>query len=39
LETQHFPDSPNNPHFPTTILKAGEEFYSKTIFKFSIDTA
>ncbi len=39
LETQHFPDSPNNPNFPTTILKAGEEFYSKTIFKFSIDNS
>ena len=37
LETQHFPDAPNQPHFPTTILNAGEKFYSKTIFKFSID--
>jgi aldose 1-epimerase len=35
LETQHFPDSPNHPNFPTTILNAGEKFYSKTIFKFS----
>lgn len=35
LETQHFPDAPNHPHFPSTVLKAGEEFYSKTIFKFS----
>ncbi|MET0636532.1 MAG: aldose epimerase family protein [Chitinophagaceae bacterium] len=34
LETQHFPDSPNHPHFPSTELKAGEQFYSKTIFKF-----
>lgn len=34
LETQHFPDSPNQPAFPSTILKAGEEFYSKTVFKF-----
>lgn len=31
LETQHFPDSPNNPHFPSTVLQAGDEFYSKTI--------
>jgi aldose 1-epimerase len=35
LETQHFPDSPNHPAFPSTVLKAGEEFYSKTVFKFS----
>ena len=35
LETQHFPDAPNHPQFPSTILKAGEQFYSKTIFKFS----
>lgn len=35
LETQHFPDSPNHPHFPSTELKAGEQFYSKTVFKFS----
>ncbi|MEO6723555.1 MAG: aldose epimerase family protein [Ferruginibacter sp.] len=37
LETQHFPDAPNHPHFPSTILKAGEQFYSKTVFKFSVD--
>lgn len=37
LETQHFPDSPNHPHFPSTILKPGEEFYSQTIFKFSVE--
>jgi len=37
LETQHFPDAPNHPEFPTTVLKAEEQFYSKTIFKFSID--
>ncbi len=35
LETQHFPDAPNHPHFPSTLLKAGEEFYSKTVFAFS----
>jgi aldose 1-epimerase len=35
LETQHFPDSPNHPEFPSTILKPGETFQSKTIFKFS----
>jgi aldose 1-epimerase len=37
LETQHFPDAPNHPHFPSTLLKAGEQFYSKTIFKFSVE--
>jgi aldose 1-epimerase len=37
LETQHFPDAPNHPHFPSTLLNAGEQFYSKTIFKFSIE--
>lgn len=35
LETQHFPDSPNKPEFPSTILRPGEEFKSTTIFKFS----
>ena len=35
LETQHFPDSPNHSHFPSTELRAGEAFYSKTIFRFS----
>jgi aldose 1-epimerase len=35
LETQHFPDSPNHPNFPTTILKPGETFHQKTVFKFS----
>ena len=37
LETQHFPDAPNHPHFPSTVLQAGEQFYSKTIFKFSVE--
>jgi aldose 1-epimerase len=36
LETQHFPDSPNHPDFPTTILKPGETFHQKTVFKFSV---
>jgi len=35
LETQHFPDSPNHPDFPSTILKPGETFHQKTVFKFS----
>jgi aldose 1-epimerase len=33
LETQHFPDSPNKPLFPTTILRPGETFYSATTYK------
>jgi aldose 1-epimerase len=36
LETQHFPDSPNQPGFPSTLLKPGEKFQSRTIFKFGI---
>jgi galactose mutarotase-like enzyme len=35
LETQHFPDSPNQPDFPSTVLKPGEEFTSTTIYGFS----
>lgn len=35
LETQHFPDSPNHPDFPTTILKPGQKFHQETVFKFS----
>lgn len=36
LETQHYPDAPNHPHFPSTVLKAGERFYSKTVYAFSV---
>ena len=36
LETQHYPDSPNHPKFPSTSLKPGEVFKSKTIYKFGI---
>jgi aldose 1-epimerase len=36
LETQHFPDSPNHPEFPTTVLNPGDVFYSATIYKFSV---
>lgn len=35
LETQHFPDSPNKPAFPSTLLRPGEEYQSTTVFKFS----
>ena len=35
LETMHFPDTPNQPHFPSTKLLPGETFHSSTIFKVS----
>ena len=34
LETQHYPDSPNQPQFPSIILRPGDEFNSRTIFRF-----
>jgi len=36
LETQHYPDSPNNPSFPDTILKPGDIYLQKTIYRFSV---
>jgi aldose 1-epimerase len=36
LETQHFPDSPNHANFPSTILRPGERFQSKTVFAFGV---
>lgn len=36
LETQHYPDSVNKPHFPTVVLKPGEKFAEKTVYKFGI---
>jgi len=36
FETQHFPDSPNHPSFPSTTLKPGENYQHTTVFKFSI---
>ena len=35
LETQHFPDSPNHPNFPSTVLEPGDDYISTTIYKFS----
>ncbi len=35
LETQHYPDSPNQPNFPSTVLKPGEEYHTTTIYRFS----
>ncbi len=37
LETQHFPDSPNQPNFPSTILEAGDTFNSTTIMRFGVE--
>ncbi len=37
LETQHFPDSPNHPAFPTTLLRPDEEFHQVTIHRFFTD--
>lgn len=36
LETQHFPDSPNQENFPSTILNPGEEYYSICVYKFGL---
>jgi aldose 1-epimerase len=36
LETQHFPDSPNQPGFPSTVLNPAETFTSRTIYRFSV---
>ena len=34
LETQHYPDSPNQPSFPSTVLRAGEQYHQVTIYRF-----
>ena len=36
LETQHFPDSPNHPKFPSTELKAGGKYQTATVYRFSV---
>jgi aldose 1-epimerase len=36
LETQHFPDSPNRPDFPSVVLRPGETFRSSTLYRFSV---
>lgn len=38
LEAQHFPDSPNQPNFPSTLLKPGETYRQKTMYKFGVYT-
>lgn len=37
FEAQHFPDSPNNPHFPSVVLRPGEVYTQKTVYKFLTD--
>ena len=39
LETQHYPDSPNKPKFPSTELKPGQRYHTTTIYKFSTEAA
>ena len=36
LETQHYPDSPNQPSFPSTVLKPGETYHTVTVYKFRV---
>ncbi len=36
LETQHFPDSPNQPKFPSTIVRPGSAYDSQTVFRFGV---
>ena len=36
LETQHYPDSPNHPSFPSTILRPGQQYRSRTVFRFGV---
>ncbi len=37
LETQHYPDSPNQPDFPSTILEPGEKYHTKTVYRFGVE--
>ena len=37
FETQHYPDSPNQPNFPNTLLQAGDVYQTKSIYKFSVE--
>lgn len=37
LEPQHFPDSPNQPKFPSTVLKPGQKYHTRSIYAFSIN--
>ena len=37
FEAQHFPDSPNHPYFPSVVLKPGEQYKQKTIYRFGVE--
>jgi len=37
FEAQHFPDSPNQPDFPSTVLRPGEKYHHTTIYRFSVE--
>lgn len=39
LEPQHFPDSPNHPHFPNTMLRPGERYTGRIVYRFSVEGA
>jgi aldose 1-epimerase len=39
LEAHHFPDSPNQPAFPTTVLRPGDVFHQRTVYRFSVEGA
>ena len=39
LETQHYPDSPNQPEFPSVVLKPGAKYQTTTVYRFSADAA
>jgi aldose 1-epimerase len=36
LETQHYPDTPNQPNFPTTLIRPGQDYESQTTFTFGV---
>jgi aldose 1-epimerase len=36
LETQHYPDSPNHPNFPSTILRPGQQYHTRTVYQFGV---
>lgn len=39
LEPQHFPDSPNRPHFPSTVLRPGETYHAHSVYRFEVSAA
>ena len=37
FEAQHFPDSPNRPYFPSVVLRPGQQYKQKTIYRFGVE--